>query len=121
MPIIIDEITAKVHHETSKGVLIVKVGFPKIGMWQNGWTVRKSPSYPEKGLWVQPPATKVGARWMKVIEFDTKGELHGLIVDEIHRAVDFWNAEKVITQSIDELSGDELEIAKNVFPDEKPP
>lgn len=116
MSITIDEITATVHHETDKGVLIVKVGFPKIGMWQNGWTVKRSPSFPEKGLWVQPPATRVGARWMKVIEFDTKGELYGLILDEIYRAVDRWNAEKVITQSLVELGGNETEIAN-----EEPP
>lgn len=121
MPIAIDEVTATVHHETDKGVLIVKVGFPKIGMWQNGWTVRRSPSFPEKGLWVQPPATKVGPRWMKVIEFDTKGELYGLILDEIFRAVDRWNAEKVVTQNLVELDGEELEIAKNVFPGGRSP
>lgn len=121
MSIAIDEITATVHHETDKGVFIVKVGFPKIGMWQNGWTVKRSPNHPEKGLWVQPPSMKAGLRWIKVVEFDTKGELYGLIQDEIHRAVDRWNAEKAVTNSLVELEGDELEIANNVFSDKKPP
>lgn len=115
MQIDLGDIEAAVHHQTSKGVYIVKVGFPKLGMWMNGWTVETSPKYPERGLWVQPPRIRTAKGYMHILEF-RKDSFFDFIRDEILRAVDRWNAEKAVALGT-ELTGDDLEEAKNVFSD----
>ena len=108
----ISDMSAEVYTQNAKGVYYVKVGFPKIGLWINSWTVRRSDKYPEKGLWVQPPSFFMG-RWIKVLEFRNDSELFDLISDEILRAVDIYNREKNVPVDSD-IS---LEDINDIFPD----
>lgn len=94
---------ADVYRKTDGGMYLAKVSFPKLGMYIAGWTVRSSPNYPEKGLWVQPPAVKQGFKYKPVIEFSGNSELFDLIRDEILRAVDAWNSEQdIVVEDIPE-------------------
>jgi hypothetical protein len=91
----ISDMTAEVYRKTDKGVYLVKVSFPSMGMFISSWTVRQSTQYPENGPWVQAPSIKAG-RWIKIIEFKNDCELYDLIRDEILRAVDKWERDKAI-------------------------
>ena len=64
-------VEAEVYRETeSKGIplFLVKIKLLEIGTYISGIRVQKSPKRPEDGLWVQMPATKVGFKYIKVIE-----------------------------------------------------
>jgi hypothetical protein len=66
------DIIAEVYHEAN-GVFYVKVEI--LGMYISGITVRNSPKFPEKGLWVQMPSYQSGATWKRYIEFSKQSPL----------------------------------------------
>lgn len=82
----VSDMYAEVRKQTDAGVYIVKVNFPAMGMYINGWRVQPSQKAGEE-LWVQPPAIRVGSRWQQVTEFNTHMPFYGLIKDAILRAV----------------------------------
>lgn len=86
----ISDMFAEVRKVTDKGVYIVKVSFPAMGMYINGWRVQPSKKAGDE-LWVQPPSVFMG-RWQQVTEFNTRMPLYGYIKDEILRAVDAYLA-----------------------------
>lgn len=89
----ISDMYAEVRKQNDKGVYIVKVNFPAMGMYINGWRVQQSPRDPTGELWVQPPATPVGrGAYQTITEFNTRMPLYGYIKDEILRAVDAYSA-----------------------------
>jgi hypothetical protein len=116
------DISASVYKQTDKGIYLVKVSCPTVGMYISGWTVRQSPKYPGKGLWVQPPAQYMGRGWKKTVEFSGDSALFDLIRDEILRAVDRFNRDKDLVVDVpDDLTQDNiakgLDNIKGVWPD----
>lgn len=88
------DLFAEVYQKTDSGMYLVKVHYPAIGRYETGWTARASDRYPEKGLWVQPPAIRTGRGYRKVIEFRNDSQQLELIRDAVLRAVDLWNREQ---------------------------
>lgn len=98
----ISDMSAEVYAQ-SGDVYFVKVNFPAMGMYINSWSVRPSPRYPEKGLWVQSPGRMLGKRWLKFIEFKNDSRFFDLIKDEVLRAVDQYQRDKDV--SVEDIEG----------------
>jgi hypothetical protein len=91
------DIAAKVYAQNDKGVYYAKVDMPSIGLFINSITVRPSPNYAEKGLWVQWPAFFTGrGKWTKPVEWKGGSALKGILEDAVLRAVDAYNQERYI-------------------------
>lgn len=118
----IDEsnIHAVVYAKTEKGIYYVKVTFPELHMYINSITVRQSIKDPDGELWVQMPAFRIGARWVKPLEFSGDSQLQVLIKDAALRAVDEYNISNVFPdpeEDIDKLLGKAIDD----FNGNKPP
>lgn len=113
------DLSANVYKQTDKGIYLVKVSCPTVGMYMSDWTVRQSPKYPERGLWVQPPARFTGRGWKKTVEFSGDSALFELIKDEILRAVDRFVRDKdvVVDVPADTTQEDIAKSIEEVWPD----
>jgi hypothetical protein len=66
-------VEAEVYKETGEPLVwLVKVKFPEIKLYISGIRVQDSIKYPGE-LWAQPPAYKVGFRWIPAFECDKSG------------------------------------------------
>jgi hypothetical protein len=90
------QIEAEVYHKTANGVYLAKVYLPGAGMYINSITVRPSPRYPEKGLWLQMPYAYWGKQPKRHVEFRSNSKLKTLIEDAVWRAVDSFQLEEKI-------------------------
>lgn len=97
-------IFAEVYHEIPvQEMYLVKVGFPDIGFYIGSMTVRPSPRYPEKGLWVQPPKYQTNGKWISPLEFTKESPLWRLIESAARLAVDQY----LLKNTRDALPNDE--------------
>ena len=85
MKIEYDDITASVYTVTKGGVYWVTLKWGNTGMFTHSFTVRTSPKFPEKGLWVQPP--KFQPKWESHFEFAGDSDLWLHIQDLCREAV----------------------------------
>lgn len=98
------DITAEVYHE-SKGIHYVKVIM--LGLYISGITVRPSPKFPEKGLWVQMPSYKLGAIWKRYIEFDNESSLKDIMESKCREAVENYESNAIDINGIPDPPTDE--------------
>lgn len=89
------EITAEIYHQNAKGVYYAKVSIPSIGIYINSITIRESPKYPEKGLWLQWPVFFTGG-WIRPVEWSKASQLKILLEDAVWRALDDYNRDRLI-------------------------
>jgi len=47
-------------YKEDKGIYFAKIHLPQLGLYINSFTARKSPKFPERGLWVQQPKSVPG-------------------------------------------------------------
>jgi hypothetical protein len=119
------QITAKVYKELN-GMYLVNVGFPDIGFYIGSITVRPSPKYPERGLWVQPPKyqPKPGGKYVSPLEFPKDSAFWPIIEAAARRAVDEYQnpvstaaSGKDILPTVEEVNNfDPDEAFKNLPP-----
>ena len=79
-----DTVHAEYYAHASEGVIYVKVAI--FGLYLNSITVKVSPKYPEKGLWVQFPKYSVKGAWIAPIECNPNGGLWKLIEKKCREA-----------------------------------
>ncbi len=100
----LDDIQAWVYHVNSEGTYYVKLDIQ--GIYISDITVKISPKYPEKGLWVQMPSYRKGVSWKKIIEFnpDTSAK-RGIETKALQAVEDYKNSNKHIEkdQVIDDI------------------
>lgn len=89
------QIVAEIYTQNAKGVYYAKVSIPSVGLYVNSITIRDSPKYPEKGLWLQWPAFMAGS-WIKPVEWSNDSQLKVLLEDAVWRALDAYNRERLI-------------------------
>lgn len=123
--IVIDttQLHAAVYFQNAKGVYYAKVSIPSLGMYINSFKISVSPNYPERGLWVQWPSFWIKPKWVKPIEFNNTSEFKALVEEEVLRAVDTYNHEKLLPSDVfDERAyEDQLGQAIDAFNSEQPP
>ena len=84
-------VEAEVYKETMvKGapVYLVKVKFLDVGIYLTGIRVQESPKFPERGWWVQLPASYSGFRYYQVIECDGASPFLEMVTRHSSEAVD---------------------------------
>lgn len=87
----------------------LKVSVIDLGLYIDGWTIRSPRENGE--WWLQPPAHKVGNRWVNPAEFDKSKSLWKEIYSECLDAVKLYEAS---TESLSEEDLSEEAISKSL-------
>jgi hypothetical protein len=103
-------LSASIYKKTDSGVYYCKLHFSVFGMYVSGITVRESPKFPEKGLWVQMPFY---GNFKAYIEFANDSQLYPYIKDLVLQAVNDYEA----NVDIDLDNFDMRKALDEVFPD----
>ncbi|MEI7486290.1 MAG: hypothetical protein WCJ72_02560 [Chryseobacterium sp.] len=90
-----------------KGGFRLKVSILDLGMYIAGFTARYSDKN-ESGLWIQPPATKVGEKWISVVEFNKNKVIWEEIEKSIIEAVNMYT---IPDNSYEELTQEEINLS----------
>lgn len=100
-------IAARVYH-IRDGIYYVKVELADLGMYISGITVRESPKFPEKGLWVQMPGYQIGKtkKYKRYVEFRPNSPTRSSIEEAARKAVAEY--EPVITDLDQEVNLDDI-------------
>jgi hypothetical protein len=80
-----NSITATPYHTNPAGIHYLKVEM--LGMFITNITVRESPNFPERGLWVQMPSFLKNGTYKKVVEFLPDSPLKAWIEEACIEAV----------------------------------
>lgn len=115
-----DYVEAEVYRETvSNGtpLFLVKIKLLEIETYISGIRVQKSPKRPEDGLWVQMPASKVGFKYIKVIECAGGSPFFEIIERKAREAVEQY-LEGIETYPT--IKDEEVEVSKPFSLDDIP-
>jgi len=105
-------LSATVYKKTEQGVYYCKLHFSIFGMYISGITVRESPKFPEKGLWVQMPFY---GKFKAYVEFTNDSKLYPVVKDLVLEAVSKFDEDQDIVDDIDNF--DIKKALDEVFPD----
>jgi hypothetical protein len=84
----------------------VKIHLKGLGFYVNSISVKPSPRYPEKGLWVQLPKYNVGGKWISPIEMNGNSHLWKRIEESCRAAAKTWNENEKIEALLDDFDFD---------------
>jgi hypothetical protein len=84
-------VEAEVYRETvinGTPVFLVKVKMLEIGTYISGIRVQESPNRPQDGLWVQMPSSKVGYKYIRIIECSSNSPFFEIVERKARQAVE---------------------------------
>lgn len=81
------EVYTTTKDKSGKDIFFVKISFLDVGFYINSITVKHSPKYPEKGLWVQPPKYTYKGQWKQHLEFSGDSSFWKLIEEVTLKAI----------------------------------
>lgn len=84
----------------------VKIHLKGLGLYINSISVKPSPRYPEKGLWVQLPKYHVNGKWLSPIEMNGNSHLWRRIEESCRVAAETWRNNEQIESELDDFDFD---------------
>ena len=101
-----------------KGGYRLKVSVIDLGMYIDGWTLRKS-TKSNDDWWLQPPAVNLGSRWHLTVEFDHSKAFWQEIQQECLKALQIYldTSEDTVDISPESIETGLKDAIDNLFPD----
>ena len=84
----------------------VKIHLKGLGFYINSISVKPSPRYPEKGLWVQLPKYHVNGKWISPIEMNGNSHLWRRVEEACRKAAGVWQKHELLSSDIDDFDFD---------------